>query len=570
MANEFVVRNGLISLGGMTYPYTSKTSAYSIGANDYFINGVPPALGTITFTLPTAVGISGKQYIIKNSGSGTVAVATTSSQTIDGSASTNLAQYQTLHVESAGGAWAVINTSSGTSITNNVNNNVLTTTGSSTINGESNLTFDGNTLTATNGISFAKGGNSTALDINLSGSDSTETLVKYGIDIGFVGDSNSNIGVFVGMDQEPSQDNIAFYCSNSSTGGTQYGVSNVMNGNMVSGVKFGIRNNISGSAGGSYGVYNTFEGTGANYGIYNGINGTGGEQYGEYTIVTGDVGALTPKYGNYIQMEGTAQSNFAQYLNSTGATSNNNFAIYTIQGSSTFNVNGDPNTDFRINSDTGVAFFVDASANTAGMFQSSPTAKLHLGAGSTAAGTAPLKFTGGNLLTTAEVGALEYTTPLLYFTNGDAVRLKIPTMQFAYLDTVQSRTNNTYSNLTGLSVSLTAGRRYEIEAFVSIIAVSGAGAKLRFSYTGTMTGINTFSYTLSDAQTIIESKTTSGTTFAADEVTSATMSNAGFFFKGHIQASTTGTLTLQAAQNTTSVNTAFFDTGGFIKVTPII
>jgi hypothetical protein len=38
MANEFVVRNGLISLGGMTYPYTSKNFAYSIGENDYFIN----------------------------------------------------------------------------------------------------------------------------------------------------------------------------------------------------------------------------------------------------------------------------------------------------------------------------------------------------------------------------------------------------------------------------------------------------------------------------------------------------------------------------------------------------
>ena len=214
--------------------------------------------------------------------------------------------------------------------------------------------------------------------------------------------------------------------------------------------------------------------------------------------------------------------------------------------------------------------FTDASVDSVGIRQATPTAHLHIGAGAATAGDAPLKLTTGPLLTTVESGTIEYTTPLLYFTNGDAVRLKIPTMQFAYLDTVQSRTNNTYSNLTGLSVSLTAGRRYEIEAFVSIIAVSGAGAKLRFSYTGTMTGINTFSYTLSDAQTIIESRTTSGTTFAADEVTSATMSNAGFFFKGHIQASTTGTLTLQAAQNTTGVNTAFFDTGGFIKVTPII
>jgi hypothetical protein len=37
MANEFVTRKGLISLGGITFPYTGVTSAYSVGVNDYFI-----------------------------------------------------------------------------------------------------------------------------------------------------------------------------------------------------------------------------------------------------------------------------------------------------------------------------------------------------------------------------------------------------------------------------------------------------------------------------------------------------------------------------------------------------
>jgi hypothetical protein len=45
-----------------------------------------------------------------------------------------------------------------------------------------------------------------------------------------------------------------------------------------------------------------------------------------------------------------------------------------------------------------------------------PTAKVHIGAGSSAAGTAPLKFTSGDSLTTAVAGSIEFTTDDLYFT----------------------------------------------------------------------------------------------------------------------------------------------------------
>lgn len=45
-----------------------------------------------------------------------------------------------------------------------------------------------------------------------------------------------------------------------------------------------------------------------------------------------------------------------------------------------------------------------------------PTAKLHIGAGTTAAGTAPLKFTSGPLLTTAEAGGVEFLTDKYYGT----------------------------------------------------------------------------------------------------------------------------------------------------------
>ena len=61
-----------------------------------------------TITLPTAVNITGQQFNIKNSGSGTVTLATTSGQTIDGQAVQTLTQYQALTVVSNGSNWIII------------------------------------------------------------------------------------------------------------------------------------------------------------------------------------------------------------------------------------------------------------------------------------------------------------------------------------------------------------------------------------------------------------------------------------------------------------------------------
>ena len=52
--------------------------------------------------------LSGKVYIIKNSGSGAITVATTSSQTIDGSTTYSLAtQYKYVQVMSNGANWII-------------------------------------------------------------------------------------------------------------------------------------------------------------------------------------------------------------------------------------------------------------------------------------------------------------------------------------------------------------------------------------------------------------------------------------------------------------------------------
>ena len=92
--------------GGRQSAYTAKTAAYSVvAATDYCIHCTT---GTFDVTLPTAAGIAGQEFIIKNSGAGTITVATTSSQTIDGAATAVLStQYGSLSVMSDGANYLI-------------------------------------------------------------------------------------------------------------------------------------------------------------------------------------------------------------------------------------------------------------------------------------------------------------------------------------------------------------------------------------------------------------------------------------------------------------------------------
>jgi Pectate lyase superfamily protein len=93
------------SSGGMTLHYVAKTTTYGIAATDYMIDCTS---GTFTVTLPTAVSVAGQVYVIKNSGTGVITIATTSSQTIDGVTTQTLGtQYQSITVMSNGANWII-------------------------------------------------------------------------------------------------------------------------------------------------------------------------------------------------------------------------------------------------------------------------------------------------------------------------------------------------------------------------------------------------------------------------------------------------------------------------------
>jgi len=87
-----------------TFAYRAITALRTLDSTDEVVDCTA---NTFTVTLPTAVGFV-KSYTIKNSGTGVITVATTSSQTIDGNLTVSLNQYDSITVRSTNTNWILI------------------------------------------------------------------------------------------------------------------------------------------------------------------------------------------------------------------------------------------------------------------------------------------------------------------------------------------------------------------------------------------------------------------------------------------------------------------------------
>jgi len=87
-------------------PHVAVASNYAISsAKDYAIECTS---GAFTVTLPTAASIPGREFLIKNSSTGVITIATTSSQTIDGALTATLTtQYESITLISNGANWII-------------------------------------------------------------------------------------------------------------------------------------------------------------------------------------------------------------------------------------------------------------------------------------------------------------------------------------------------------------------------------------------------------------------------------------------------------------------------------
>ena len=96
----------VVEANGLRVAYVAKTADYALDlATDCVVD---VTANSPTITLPTAVGVPGAIAIIKNSGAGTVTLATTSSQTIDGAAPGTIAAGNSLSLVSTNANWIIV------------------------------------------------------------------------------------------------------------------------------------------------------------------------------------------------------------------------------------------------------------------------------------------------------------------------------------------------------------------------------------------------------------------------------------------------------------------------------
>lgn len=85
--------------------YVAKTALYTVRLDD---DTVEWTSGTVTGSLPTAVGCGGKVFNLKNSGTGVITVDPAGAETIDGAATIDLVQYDSLTIMSNNANWIIL------------------------------------------------------------------------------------------------------------------------------------------------------------------------------------------------------------------------------------------------------------------------------------------------------------------------------------------------------------------------------------------------------------------------------------------------------------------------------
>jgi len=88
--------------GSVAAAYLEITAARTLDETDCQVDCTA---NSFTITLPTAIGIAGRIYSIKNSGSGLITVAPDGAETIDGDPSAQIGPHENLELRSTGAGW---------------------------------------------------------------------------------------------------------------------------------------------------------------------------------------------------------------------------------------------------------------------------------------------------------------------------------------------------------------------------------------------------------------------------------------------------------------------------------
>lgn len=111
-----------------------------------------------------------------------------------------------------------------------------------------------------------------------------------------------------------------------------------------------------------------------------------------------------------------------------------------VTGVTSLNIDGATGNVLIVDTDTLV---VDATNDRVGIGQATPTAALHLKAGTAAANTGPLKFTAGTNLTAPEEGVVEFDGTNLFYTDSTPTRQTLAVLEGGASNNVGSAGSST-------------------------------------------------------------------------------------------------------------------------------
>jgi len=218
-------------------------------------------------------------------------------------------------------------------------------------------------------------------------------------------------------------------------------------------------------------------GTQTNHELIFGTNFTGSESLSMTYTVTGrlGVGERTPLATVHAVGGGTSASTILQANGHFRVTGDGvvHWGAYAAQGKFTWDTNraiieslNGSRLDLKAGGSIGLT--VSASAGRVGVGAvTAPTALLHIAGGGTAGWSASLKLGAGSLLTTPEIGAMEFDGSSLYFSRLAGVRKRISLKTYAIIgnavDTVFTINHLLGTNSPSVVVRYEAGVKKRVE-----------------------------------------------------------------------------------------------------------
>lgn len=219
---------------------------------------------------------------------------------------------------------------------------------------------------------------------------------------------------------------------------------------------------------------------------------------------------------------------------------------------------------------------IKGGSKNVGIEVASPTAALHLPAGTATASSAPLKLTSGVVLTTPETGAFEYDGKLQYFTPGGTNRALIPNHYFYRKNTATTLTSATGNqSIFGLTngVSLQGSTLYEVEGEFELTTTGTTSHTEAFGFTLATATVSGMGVTVNRLAVTTTSSALGGylTSVTPVVVTGAltTAQTVAYRVKGTIGISTAGSVNPVIAFSAAPGGTSTIVAGAWFKFTPI-